>query len=255
MHRPFTLAILFGLLYAQLAFANPPPAAMQAGYEHLAFEDRMFSQDNWTDNVYNLSNASFGTRTAPIPGETHGVRLTNIKSGFRIASTPSIWTATTEHSFLFGYVEARMRFTPGANGAIENTWGTVFLISEQFLQDFNQVTTASWCELDIFEPAKHNKGDFTQHSWTYNGALIGVDNTSNSIQPLLSDPIDGRWHKFGMLWSPVVVTWYYDDRAVLTVPTYPVCQTQPAAIILGAGSQLTPPDNQITDVDYVQVWQ
>lgn len=258
---PLTSAMAFG----PAARAQVPPAPAQAtsaGFSSLAFSEE-FAADSFTDaaaprgwwNSFWFFPPPVGS-AAILPG-TDVVRITTpgTTPNTHLVNHP-VNSAAYGPNYLFGYFEARMRFSAGPGGDVKNSWGAFWLLSKPAIE--NQVTDASgnkaWCEIDVAEMFGHGFLNTTIHSWVQ----IGDGAPKDTINPahlnmVTTDPIDGAWHTFGLLWQEGVVTWFLDDVQVATYShAFAVCNTQPMTIVLS--SQSLTGDSQVADVDWVRVW-
>jgi hypothetical protein len=162
-------------------------------------------------------------------------------------------------AFRYGYFEARMKWDV-STGA----WPAFWMIPVQATWDATEAG-----ELDIFE----GQGDAanahtffgTIHDWvTTNGTAVDVAN-SNAHNYYVVPGVDfSQWHTYGVLWIPGRVTWYLDDKPILSVPTYPIFDLQDYYLLLSAqeGANWTAGNTSgVTAsslnlyIDWVKVWQ
>jgi beta-glucanase (GH16 family) len=129
--------------------------------------------------------------------------------------------------------------------------------------------TGEFGELDIFEGQGDATGSQTFfgtiHDWiNVNGTAIDVANNNGRNSSAMPGIDFSQWHTYGVLWVPGKVTWYFDDRRVLSAPTYPIYDQQNYFLVLGAqeGADWTAGNlNGVTAtslnlyVDWVKVWQ
>ncbi|MBR1217618.1 glycoside hydrolase family 16 protein [Bradyrhizobium sp. U87765 SZCCT0131] len=257
-------AALVGLIVPARPQAPTAPAqASAAGFSTLAFSDE-FTADTYTGAATTrlwwgnfwffpppVGSAAMLSSTDIVrittPGTTPGTHLVN----HPINSDPY------GPNYVFGYFEARMRFSAGPGGDVKNSWGAFWLLSKPAIE--NQVTDASgnkaWCEIDVAEMFGHGLLNTTIHSWVQIGSGTPTDTINPAhLNTVTADPIDGNWHTFGVLWQEGVVTWFLDDVQVATYShSFSVCNTQAMTPILS--SQSLAGDSQIADVDWVRVWQ
>jgi len=158
-------------------------------------------------------------------------------------------------SFLHGYFEARLKFDM-PTGA----WPAFWLFSSKHMATANP---RDWSEIDIVEGQGHTPGRlyFTLHWWE--DTQRNHQNSRPDIRmPAAFDPT--QFHKYGLLWVPGKVTWYVDDQAVLSAPTWPVNETDPVSIIISAQANgWSKPNNASfgearsisVQVSSVKVWQ
>ncbi|MEW6643062.1 MAG: glycoside hydrolase family 16 protein [Pseudomonadota bacterium] len=257
------LAMLVGPAGAASAQAPAAPAqAAAAGFSTLVFSDA-FTADTFTSaaptqrwwNSFWFFPPPVGS--AALLSDSGGVRITTpgTTPNAHLVNHPANSNAYGPND-LFGYFEARMRFSAGPGGDVRNSWGAFWLLSKPAIE--NQVTDASgnkaWCEIDVAEMFGHGFLNTTIHSWVQ----IGSGTPRDTINPahlnmVTVDPIDGNWHTFGVLWQDGVVTWFLDDVEVATYShAFAVCNTQAMTVVLS--SQSLTGDSQVADVDWVRVW-
>jgi Glycosyl hydrolases family 16/Bacterial TSP3 repeat len=167
-------------------------------------------------------------------------------------------TVTTQRSgktFQHGYFEARMKWTKG-NGA----WPAFWLYSYQHAIDEDQCKTQAG-EIDVMEGqgSEPNVLYGTVHSNT-NGCAPGDAQNGNNWQPVDAD-LTTAFHTYAALWTPTTITWYLDDKLIMSAPTY-ATNNQRMFLLLSMWSggwttdpDATTPDVIETQVDWVSVWQ
>jgi hypothetical protein len=162
-------------------------------------------------------------------------------------------------AFRYGYFEARMKWDV-ATGA----WPAFWMIPVQNIWGASETG-----ELDIFEgqgdPADSHTYFGTIHDWvSVNGTSTDIANNLASNSATIPGVDFTQWHKYGVLWVPGTVTWYFDDVQVLTAPTYPIFDQQYFYLMLGEqegvgwqGGNTTgvTAKNLSLSVDWVKVWQ
>jgi beta-glucanase (GH16 family) len=146
--------------------------------------------------------------------------------------------------------------TPQSNDAI---W--LFSLAHMLGTDTTS-TGNEWCELDMMEqtgpgaPISVN-GNFVgtvhDHVYTSSNNQITNNQNTNSYQPI-SGLDETRWHIYGVLWTSSTITWYLDNKAVISWPTPAICQTQQMFMLLSA--QVNAPQTVPVklNVDWVRVW-
>lgn len=197
-------------------------------------------------------------------------------SVLKITAGPMNWGISTYsvkgrtgNAFRFGYFEARIRFDPSL-GEQSPGWPSFWSIAlEHALGDPNH-----WNELDFFEAYtggnRKYDGAFyaTLHDWAQD-SKVHYQNANNRIE---LPGIDwNQWHIIGCLWQPGSVTWYLDDKPLLTqryspdtlpdpliitgttpevpVGTFSILDKQKNIIILGSGK------NWPLFVDWLRIYQ
>lgn len=257
-----------------------PVQASKVGFKKLTFNDDFDSINsidtsgsrqpgfNWyiDDGVWSNNNAK---RTAY--QVDHSV-LTVTNSGrytgnWTLASFSS--HGKTGHSFKYGYFEARFRFDPTLGKDMEG-WPSFWSLSAYHSMVNNM---DHWAELDFLEAYTggfhHFDGAFvgTVHDWA-DSSKKHFQN-SNNWQPLPKGTDFNQWHTYGCLWLPGKITWYFDDRPLMTLnysPTAPpdpagkspapagtfsILDSDPKGMLLILGSDTKWP----MYVDWVRVWQ
>lgn len=253
------------ILLAFPVCAQVPPGAAAGGYTTKIWGDNFttfdqsgdFYQTWWTGNAVILGN-SLGTATLQpySPPATMGIQLlTTATGGWSSIFNHPPHSPSFEPGWKHGYFEAYIRLKTG--GSILNNWAAFWLEAKPLFELTDGYPgTQTWCEIDIFEALPyHHAINASEHWWTWpsGGKITGVQNSNSVVSGLAPDPLDGNWHTYGLLWQPGKITWYFDNTAVLSINSYPGCDTQPMTLILSAQSRGK--DQQETDVGWVSVWQ
>jgi beta-glucanase (GH16 family) len=85
---------------------------------------------------------------------------------------------------------------------------------------------------------------------------------SNNWQPQPGMNLSG-WHVYAARWTSTNVTWYLDDRLIMSTPVYDSTD-QPMHLLFynwstswepGNGTSASTPDELHTEVDWIRVWQ
>jgi beta-glucanase (GH16 family) len=224
---------LFVMLLGLTALAqNPPPQAR--GYTLVGstnFNPLSLSPDNEGDYIwYNPGGASF---MSSIPAPEANISVGN--SGLILDWTQgqtnpwtSISTAAEDASYYrawrYGYFEVNMAWDP-----VVGSWPAIWMRPIEYTE--NPGIEAG--ELDIYEGQGANPNMFygTIHDWSASGT--DTNNGTNNSYNLPSSTNFADYHTYGVLWVPGQVTWYFDNRAVLTAATYPIFDQQDYFLILG----------------------
>lgn len=237
-----------------------PPQAAAAGFNKLVFYEDFTSLDLSTSNQ---EKRRWWTRVwwnKAVEPSKHSYSL--IKGGgVRIATTgPSV--SLYNHpddaqpygaNYIFGYFEARMRF---AGRSVTNNWGAFWLFSKKAIERMVSDARGAqhWCEIDVVEVGGHNLIGTTVHSWRWPlGGNMEDTHNSNNVNKITIDPIDGKWHIFGLVWKKDFIAWFIDGQLIATHGSYPICNQQPMTLVVSAQSHAN--DAQETDVEWIRVWQ
>jgi len=244
---------------ASCPIAEPQPIAGQ-GYR-LAFGDEFDSLDRavWDDHIWydDPPSPTWAPRQYVSAGTLQLVsRRDDLFPGCTSLCYP-INTATTlssGKSFQYGYFEARMRWTKGPG-----SWPAFWLISTGWAKTGSCATPAG--ELDVMEGQGTEPDVFygTIHKDSA-GACGGDEQNGNNWQPVGVDLTDG-FHTYAALWTPTTVSWYLDDKLIMSAPTYST-DNQPMFLLLQmwSGGWTSPPTSAtppelLTEIDWVHVWQ
>jgi hypothetical protein len=257
-----------GRAYAQSP--SPPPQAQ--GYS-LAFDEEFVTQDLspndtgvytwyqgiWFDHVpapvsnFNWSAGQMALTWMPsqASGDTSMTTLSPSKLYYQ--------------SFRYGYIEAKMKWD-----VVTGAWPAFWMIPVQDANGTDEYNgTKEAGELDIFEGqgAYPNIYYGTIHNWVNN--TNAWSNVPNYYKLPASNDFS-QFHTYGVLWVPPTgtasgqVTWYYDNKPILTAPTPAIFDQQNFYLVLGMqggvnwqeGNRtgITATEMTLT-VDYVRVWQ
>lgn len=245
----------------------PPSQAVSAGFTTLSFDEEFSTRfdSSQTDPTAIWSKGFWfglpdkGTFTI-LPGG--GLRIVN--------APPSCCSVAVAHpfkkgviggpSFLYGYFEARMRFS-AVTSTVNDSWATFWMESKNYLEQTDGFPgTQHWCELDVFEALHHFRADTAQHSWTkHPGQAQTSRSNPASLHAVPNDPLDGNYHVFGVLRTNGSVSWYMDNILIDSFASFPICNTDPLVLIVGAQAHRPPVaafrSQQTTDIAWVRVWQ
>ena len=236
---------------------TPPPQA--AGYTLMFTDDfnslSLSPNGTGTFNWYNPG--MFWESPAPYSNISASNSVLNLlwKNGQGTSDT-SIATAAKDgssyHAWRYGYFEARMRWD-----TVTGAWPAFWLIPVQGIN-------CGGCEqgeLDVFEGQGATPTVFTGtiHDWN-----SPTGNHSDGKNYNLGSVDLSQYHTYGVLWVPGQVTWYFDNQALYSFPTYSIYDQQDYYLIIGSqeganwsyGNLTGVTASQIDlNVDWVRVWQ
>lgn len=235
-----------------LALAATPPAV--PGY-HLVFNedfDRLdLSPDGagihtWYEGVW------FNPKHAPLSNiSASSSELTLVWRRGQEAGDTSITTLSHDlrHSeaWRYGYFEARMKWD-----AVRGAWPALWLIPVPDAKG-----KATWKdtdesgELDIFEGQGSQPQTFfgTAHDWI----SLHDHPTKDNAFPLAPTVDFGRYHTYGLLWTPGKATWYFDDRPLHSEALPPIFDHQDYLVVISMQEGADWKPNNLTGVDAAQI--
>ena len=235
------------------------------GYTETFRDDfAQLNQTVWTDHAFWDGEPAAGT--VHITGgvlnvesrRTGGYPFTSVTSG------PEWHQGTVKKDWLYGYFEARMRFTGG-----KGSWPAFWLASSAWSRN-PWSGSGPQCplldnnyELDIFEGQGDEPQTFygTQHNNT--GGWCGIPDTRNSGIGNVAN-LYGNFHRIGVLWTAAGVSWWIDDTQVGVTRPLLSGGDQRLYLILGmevcgwdASNQCdaSTADIRRSEFDWVRVWQ
>jgi beta-glucanase (GH16 family) len=155
-------------------------------------------------------------------------------------------------AWTYGYFEARLKWN-----IIDGNFPAFWLFSsEHAVGGDYENGIQHWCEIDIFEGQGLDPHTFygTIHDW------VNFNNNQNGNNQY---PVPGdmnEFHTYGVLWTSSLVTWYYDDKPVMSAPVPEICTRQKLEMIIGSqrGGWSNSPNttgDMKTVVDWVHVFQ
>lgn len=241
-----------------------PPGAVAGGYQNLVWADYFHTFDQsgtwsqtWWTTTPTLGNHPPDGPIVRVPGPPAHLSISTSGGpyGSQIINHPNVF-ASYEPSFMHGYFEVSVRLTTSL-GSINNNLGFFYLVSKSYLEntDIAPSGTARRTELDVFEAHGHYQLNTTQHWWVKppGGQWTDQNNEATSLVNVSTDPLDGNYHTYGLLWEYGKVTWYYDDVAINSFNSFAGCDTLPLTPIVGVSSYAG--DEQELDVQWIKVWQ
>ncbi len=259
-----------------------PLPAVEAGYKMLVFNDDFDSINSIDVNGTKESGYKWYV-DRPIWGSGITEPSAYSVSNSVLMLTSTGWTASwalssfsptgnVGHSFRYGYFEARIRFDPTL-GTKSKSWPAWWSLSTYHSRVNNM---DHWAELDFFEAYT---GGYANYTGSFVGTIHDWADSSkthyqnkNNWQQLPKNTDFNYWHIYGCLWTPGKITWYFDDKPLMTqtyfatappaplangtiTPTpagiYSILDTDPAGMLLILGSDTEWP----IFVDWVRVWQ
>ena len=127
-------------------------------------------------------------------------------------------------SWQYGYIEVNAAF---ANVAGE--WPALWMQSNTGATSYvPTVTNHQYAEIDIFEWQGFIPTTFNGHVHAWEAAAGSnvsdiQNNDSNSTAALPGGTNLNQYHTYGLLWTPIEVSWYFDNQLMLTATstTYP----------------------------------
>ena len=248
---------------------NPLPKPIDGSGWYKAFEDNFDDNKFDTSTWYNRTDKAY--KTSAIEESNSKLKLHNKYS--ENGGSTGAWIQSREE-FKFGYYEAEVHFDGKANGNIWPTWWVWGGNSERDSQGDRILTT----EFDLFEysgfAAKYfdNKPTTSHH---YRGKKdLFPENKSATVSDKSSNFRDGTQpHKWGMLWTPWEVSFFYDGQKYMT-SKHPedaaepkeklrlIFSTSPHLSVGPEGEPANPTGNPTPGealpsfiIDNVQVWQ
>jgi beta-glucanase (GH16 family) len=251
---------LVALILPVLVQAQPPPP-QAAGYQ-LVFSDSF--------DRLSLSSAGYGdyawypaipwNAALPPPSlitaKDSALQLTWKKN--RGLNDVTISTAAHDAShyraYRYGYFEARMQWDVTAGA-----WPAFWMCPIQVL---GGATTGG--EIDIFEGQGSAPRIFygTVHVWEDTGKTETFN--QGCACKLAADNNFAAWHKYGVLWVPGKMKWYYDDTELYSVSVPAIFDQQDYFLMLGSQEgvnwtygnlQGVTADSVRLNVDWMRVWQ
>ena len=258
-------------LSSKAVFATVPvpkegmtPPSQAAGYT-LVYASDFNSLDisqNWTGQFHDWYNSEYGALKPVSSARTSisnaGLSLDWLGGDGTNDSAVATFDVggRTGRAFRYGYFEAQMKWSPAAGA-----WPAFWLLSLD-----SATSNGQWGELDAFEGQGLQPAMFfgTVHNWTaVNGGRTQTQNLPNYFSLGVANDYS-QWHKYGVLWQPGSITWYYDGNPILTAPEPSIMNSQDVEMIFdmaegvnwaqGSVAGVTAADLKL-NVGSVRVWQ
>jgi beta-glucanase (GH16 family) len=179
------------------------------------------------------------------PGGGLDIRLQEINNNWSSGVITSVDNYGVGFSQQYGYFEMSAQFPSGLD-----TWPAFWLLNTA-----SKASGAAQGEIDVVEyianPAFINTILTTLHDWSHDTA---PDFSWNQV----TNPSNGNFHTYGMLWTAQSMTFYFDGTVYFSCPT-PSIMHQPYYMLvdLGIGSgyptNKTPPVNDMI-IQYVRAY-
>jgi hypothetical protein len=114
------------------------------------------------------------------------------------------------------YVEIKMSFED-----VTGAWPALWMQPSEFVTGNGEIG-----EIDIFEAQGNNVFQGHLHDWT------GPTTQRAVGQSVPTDANLNEPHIYGLLWVPGKVTWYFDNRALFSFPSFPIMEKQQYYLIV-----------------------
>jgi hypothetical protein len=218
---------------------------------------------------YNAGDPTVGTTGTPATyiqsASSMTIRMQN-SGGWKSGAFCSVNKNGYGRTWMYPYIEARMKIGPSSTGSTKGAWPAVWLKSENFFYNLCE----SYLEYDIYEgyisdndgfhnslhnwPASRKLSDRLQeHRWESN--YLGT-RTPGWYQNV--NLFDGQYHTYGVMVTPDYVINVLDGHEMFRFPT-PVEMKQPlwSLVDLALSSSEASQASGIYDltVDYIRVYQ
>lgn len=170
----------------------------------------------------------------------------------------AVTTFSSQKVFKHGYFEARMKWTRG-NGS----WPGFWMLSNAWARKGADDCSSAAAEIDVFEGYGSHPRVFTGTIHRNSGVHVCPSPpdaiNSNNWQPRRID-LTTRFHTYAVRWTPRRVTWFLDQRRVMSWPVFRTTNTRMFLVLsMYTGGESTPdsstPAALHTRVDWVRVWQ
>jgi hypothetical protein len=159
------------------------------------------------------------------------------------------------------YFECYVQFQPDFNTSAiytSNGWPAIWFWAAEGLNDYgfpgSGYSTSNTTELDLLE-------SFGNTTWAGGGGSSGPANsnvsniinwqtTTNSSYATVT-PLDSEWHTLGLLWTPGIITTYWDNAVVASqtlAPNFSALDTQSLFLTIGTGP------SWVVNFDWIRVW-
>ena len=246
--------------------ARPAPIAGQ-GYK-VSFQDEFtsFDQNTWARRQWWEPNSPSGSIYVDPSGSGTLQVVSKRADGYpNVTASSEPHGSGTGRSFQYGYLEARMRWT-GAKGSGPAFWlfSTTHATNPKWPQPACPGPECLSGEIDVFEGYGHKPNVFTG---TIHRNSCGCYSTpdrinSNNWQPQSFD-LSRDWHTYAALWTQTTVSWYLDDRLIMSAPAFDSLNQRMHLLFYnwrtpwesGNDPDPTTPNELRTEVDWVRVWQ
>ena len=247
-----------GLIEAGTLTGRPPlPSTYRVvffdEFDHLSLSPTGYGDYKWYPG---LPWASKLVPPALISNPVSSLQLRWTRTGQLNETTVTTVAHDLSHSaaFRYGYFEAKMAWEP-----VTGAWPAFWMAAIDGLKGSPKAG-----EIDIFEGIGSEPSMFSAalHVWDDHGKTEIFKQGKECQLP--KDNNFAVWHKYGLLWTPGKMTWFYDDRPIYSADTPEIFDQQKFFLMLGsqAGVNWTYGDLRgVTaedislKVDWVRVWQ
>jgi hypothetical protein len=196
-----------------------PPQA--AGYS-LAWEDTFSTLSLCTTNVLGCNWYAPGgpwayTSEAAITDssgayvnldwvETQNTSFTNM--------TTASMSGDSYHAWTYGYFEVSMAFNPAAGN-----WPAIWMLPLSKIGANSSTDGINYGEIDLFEWQSNTPATFfgSLHVWKNNVSIVSSNDPNG--YPTHRDTNFANYNRYGLLWTPAAISWYFNDILMGSVST------------------------------------
>jgi beta-glucanase (GH16 family) len=132
---------------------------------------------------------------------------------------PSIGTASPNGAYYnawhYGYFEVSMAFDPAAG-----SWPAIWMLPLSMITNPNQVSGLnSGGEIDMFEWQSNIPKKFVGSVHVWDNGVDVANNAGTNYYALPAGTDLSAYNKYGLLWTPKSISWYFNDVLMETVDT------------------------------------
>jgi hypothetical protein len=224
-----------------------PQPARRAGFTKMAFSENFGSLviDDLGKPTSHWSNGMWYEPPAPKNRfNVHdGILTMTSVPGPNGTTTISTFPADGQPGKLFrwGYFEARMSWKNEADN-----WAAFWLFSADHARGIDK---GSWCEIDIFEAYGRTAFVGTVHEWIN----FTDKQNKNHIRNLGPTVNLSDWHTYGLLHRPGEITWFLDNKPILTSQSPQICGEQDLFVVFTAQSHSRNSEQHLS-LDWIRVF-
>lgn len=190
-----------------------------------------YGQQSLTSADYTIAN-SLLTFSKDLSGFGWGLGTTNAPAGSVPISTPTSHAVNTGNGvgYQYGYYEFRLAFDR-SKLASNIWWPAVWMTGDIFGGNYIELDVAEWDSTPNGNPYS------SVHDWN-SPAQSGIRSPIFADNPDISNvsfATPTTFNRFGMLWTPTGVTFYWNDQPGPTVPTTTTLSMEHNGTAIGSG--------------------
>lgn len=220
----------------------------------------------------NTTNPALGTEGTPATyiqsNSTMTIRMQN-SGGWKSGCFCSVNTNGYGRTWMYPYIEARMKTGPSSTGSLKGSWPALWVRSQNYFFNLCESTLEFDCYEGYISDVTYGGLHTALHNWPATRVVpdrLAVHRCEGNYQTIKTangfpqdvNLFDNQYHTYGVMVRPDYVITMFDGREVFRFPT-PIEMKQPLWILVDLA--MLPQEAAMADgtydltIDYIRVYQ